>query len=107
MVKILAAVLDDGLAVVESACAEALADNVHSADVVLNILARRRDPPPPLTIATPDALKLQCAPAAEHRRARPGCATPASSARARYLEQMYRLKGALLDAKPGSRFRAD
>jgi len=34
---------------------EALADNVHSTDVILNILARRRDPAPPLTIATPDA----------------------------------------------------
>ncbi|MCW2286692.1 transposase [Rhodoblastus acidophilus] len=68
MVKILAAALDDGLTAVEAACAEALADNVHSADVVLNILARRRDPPPPLTIATPDALKLQCAPVADCAR---------------------------------------
>src|SRR5690242_21561651 len=44
MVKILSAVLMDGLAAVEAACAEALAGGVHSADVVLNILARRRDP---------------------------------------------------------------
>src|ERR1700736_951721 len=42
MVKILSAVLTDGLAAVEAACAEALAGGVHSADVVLNILARRR-----------------------------------------------------------------
>jgi hypothetical protein len=68
MVKILAAALDDGLVAVEAACAEALADNVHSADVILNILARRRDPPPPLTIATPDALKLQRAPVADCAR---------------------------------------
>ncbi len=68
MVKILAAALDDGLAAVESACAEALADNVYSADVILNILARRRDPPPPLTIATPDALKLQRPPEADCAR---------------------------------------
>jgi Integrase core domain len=42
MVKILAAVLSDGLPAVEAACAEALAEGVHSADVILNILARRR-----------------------------------------------------------------
>jgi hypothetical protein len=53
MVKILSAVLTDGLAAVEAACAEALAGGVHSADVVLNILARRRDPGPVATILTP------------------------------------------------------
>ena len=68
MVKILAAVLDDGLATVEAACAEALDQGVHSADVVLNILARRRDPGPPLTILTPDALKLKQAPLADCAR---------------------------------------
>jgi hypothetical protein len=46
------------LAAVEAACAEALADGVHSADVVLNILSRRRDPGPVATILTPDALRL-------------------------------------------------
>jgi hypothetical protein len=45
MVKVLAAVLEDGLTAVEAACAEALAQGVHSADVILNILARRREPP--------------------------------------------------------------
>ena len=45
MVKILAAVLTDGLPAVEAACGQALAEGVHSADVILNILARRRDPP--------------------------------------------------------------
>ena len=44
MVKVLSAVLTDGLAAVEAACAEALADGVHSADVVLNILARQPRP---------------------------------------------------------------
>ncbi len=44
MVEILAAVLTDGLPAVEAACAEALDQGVHSADVILNILARRRDP---------------------------------------------------------------
>ena len=45
IVDILAAVLTDGLAAVEVACTEALAHGVHSADVVLNILARQLNPP--------------------------------------------------------------
>ena len=46
IVKILAAVLEDGLEAVEAACAEALACGACSADVVLNILgtASRRRP---------------------------------------------------------------
>ncbi|WP_292528289.1 IS21 family transposase [Methylocystis sp.] len=68
MVKILAAVLDDGLPAVETACAEALEQGVHSADVILNILARRRDPGPPLTILTPDALQLEHVPLADCAR---------------------------------------
>ncbi len=64
VVDILGAILTDGLDAVEAACAEALSHNVHSAGVVLNILARHREPPPPLTIATPDALKLDCEPQA-------------------------------------------
>ncbi|MCI0466350.1 MAG: IS21 family transposase [Beijerinckiaceae bacterium] len=68
MVKILAAVLDDGLPTVEAACAEALEQGVYSADVILNILARRRDPGPPLTILTPDALKLRRVPLADCAR---------------------------------------
>lgn len=68
MVKILAAVLDDGLPAVEAACAEAMDQGVHSADVILNILARRRDPGPPLTILTPDALKLRHTPLADCAR---------------------------------------
>jgi len=68
MVKILSAVLTDGLAVVEAACAEALAGGVHSADIVLNILARRRDPGPVATILTPDALQLRHAPIADCAR---------------------------------------
>jgi hypothetical protein len=47
------------LAAVEAACAEALADGVHSADVVLNIQSRHRDPGPAATILTPDALRLR------------------------------------------------
>jgi hypothetical protein len=68
MVDILAAVLTDGLPAVETACAEAIAHGVHSADVVLNILARQRDPGPPATILTPAALTLRHAPIADCAR---------------------------------------
>ena len=68
MVKILSAVLTDGLATVEAACAEGLAGGVHSADVILNILARRRDAGPAATILTPEALRLQHAPIADCAR---------------------------------------
>ena len=44
---------------VEAACGEALRDGVHSADVILNILARRREPAAPITIMTPEALRLR------------------------------------------------
>ena len=59
MVDILTAVLTDGLSAVEAACAEAINHGVHSADVVLNILARQREPGPPETILTPAALMLR------------------------------------------------
>jgi transposase len=68
MVKVLAAVLTDGLPAVEAACAEALSEGVHSADVILNILARRKDPDPSPTILTPEALKLRHAPVADCAR---------------------------------------
>jgi hypothetical protein len=68
MVKILAAVLTDGLPAVEAACAQALAEGVHSADVVLNILARRSDPGPAPPIHTPVALSLRHAPVADCAR---------------------------------------
>jgi len=68
MVKILAAVLSDGLPAVEAACHQALSEGVHSADVVINILARQRDPGPAATILTPDALRLRHAPVADCAR---------------------------------------
>ena len=68
MVKILAAVLSDGLPAVEAACAQALAEGVHSADVVLNILARQRDPGPAAPIHTPAALRLRHSPVADCAR---------------------------------------
>src|SRR5271154_4691166 len=67
-VKILAAVLSGGRPAVEAACAQALAEGVHSADVVLNILARRRDPGPAPPIHTPAALSLRHAPVADCAR---------------------------------------
>jgi transposase len=68
MVKVLASVLTDGLASVDAACAEALGQGVHSADVIINILARRKDPGPPVTIMTPSALQLHHAPIADCAR---------------------------------------
>jgi hypothetical protein len=51
-----------------AACVQALAEGVHSADVVINILARQRDPGPAATIHTPDALLLRHAPVADCAR---------------------------------------
>lgn len=68
MVGILAAVTSDGLEAVEAACAEALAAGPVSRDVVLNILTRQRQPAPPLTIVTPDALRLRHEPRADCAR---------------------------------------
>ena len=68
MVEILTAVLADGLAAVEVACAEALAGGACSADVVLNILNRRRQPAAPAPIETPESLRLRFEPVADCAR---------------------------------------
>ena len=68
MVDILSVVLTDGLTAVEAACDEALAQGVHSADVVLNILARQRDPEPPESIRTPASLQLRHMPVSDCAR---------------------------------------
>ncbi len=68
MVSILTTVLSDGLPAVEAACQEALREGVHSADVVINILARQREPAPAASISTPEALRLQHAPVADCTR---------------------------------------
>ena len=68
MVTILTAVLSDGLAAVEAACQEALREGVHSADVIVNILARQREPTAVITVITSDALKLRHEPAADCAR---------------------------------------
>lgn len=64
-VKVPAAVLDHGLAAVEAACAEALEAGIASGDVILTVLARRRQPPMPPSITTPAALRLVVEPVAD------------------------------------------
>jgi hypothetical protein len=64
-VKVLAAVPDHGLAAVEAACIEALAAGIASGDVILTVLARQREPVPPPSITTPDALRLKHEPTAD------------------------------------------
>jgi transposase len=68
MVTILTAVLSDGLPAVEAACLEALREGVHSADVILNILARQREATIAITMTTPEALRLRHEPAADCAR---------------------------------------
>jgi hypothetical protein len=68
MVTILTAVLRDGLPAVEAACLEALREGVHSADVILNILARQREPATAVTMMTSEALRLRHEPAADCAR---------------------------------------
>ena len=68
MVDILAAVLMDGLAAVDAACAEALAGGACSADVVLNILNRGRQPRALEPIMTPESLRLRHEPVADCAR---------------------------------------
>jgi hypothetical protein len=65
MVKIFAAVLTDGLAAVDAACAETLDAGIASADVILNALARRQQPAPPPPIQTPERLTLAQPPLAD------------------------------------------
>jgi hypothetical protein len=68
MVGILTAITSDGVDAVEAACAEALVGGPVSCDVVLNILTRQRQPPAPLNIVTPDALRLRHEPRADCAR---------------------------------------
>ena len=67
-VKILARVPEDGIAAVADACAEALEAGIANGDVVMAILARKRQPPIPPSITTPDALKLKAEPIADCAR---------------------------------------
>lgn len=67
-VRVLAAVLDDGLDAVDQAVQEALDAGVASDEVILNILARRREPPRPEAITTSQALALSHPPIADCAR---------------------------------------
>lgn len=67
-VRVLAMALVDGVDAVEAAIDEALGADVASDEVILNILARGREPPTPETIATPDALALIHPPLADCAR---------------------------------------
>ena len=68
MVKVLSAVLTDGLAAVDAACAECLVADIASADVILNVLARRQQPETPADIQTPERLMLNRPPLADCAR---------------------------------------
>ena len=46
-------------------CAEALEAGIASGDVILTVLARRRQPVAPPSITTPDALRLKIEPTAD------------------------------------------
>ncbi|HKU08242.1 MAG TPA: IS21 family transposase [Bradyrhizobium sp.] len=67
-VRVLAAVLTDGLELVEAAVRDALATGTASDDLILNILARRREPPRPLTIVTSEDNALRHPPIADCAR---------------------------------------
>jgi transposase len=64
-VKVLASVLDHGLAAVEAACIEALAAGIANGDVILTVLARQRQPPPMPSVITPAVLQLKIEPLAD------------------------------------------
>src|SRR5690606_33992686 len=68
MVSVLTCVLTDGIGAVEAACQEALDQGVSSADIILNILARSRDPAPCEVLSIPQALKLAHEPIADCAR---------------------------------------
>jgi len=67
-VRVLAMVLTDGLEAVEAAVGETLEAGTASDDVVLNILARRREPPQPPTLSVSEVLALVHAPIADCAR---------------------------------------
>jgi transposase len=80
-VAVLACVPREGIEAVADACREALAAGTASADVVLNILARRHEPPRPEAIVVPPALALAVPPAADcarYDRLRPSCLAAAT-----------------------------
>lgn len=71
-------VLTDGMDTVEAAVAEALEAGTASDDVVLNILARRREPPQPPALSVCDVLALRHTPIADCARLTTSCEAPCS-----------------------------
>ncbi len=67
-VRVLAAVLSDGLEEVEAGVREALDAGAASDEVILNILSRRREPPRPAPIVTPEDMALMHPPVANCAR---------------------------------------
>ena len=67
-VRVLSMVLSDGLDAVEDAAREALEGGAASDDVILNILARHREPPRPAAITPAVALALAHPPVADCAR---------------------------------------
>jgi hypothetical protein len=65
---VLAPVLDDGLEAADEAVREALDAGVSSDELILSILARRREPPRSAGIITSEALKLRHPPIADCAR---------------------------------------
>ena len=59
---------EDRLDAVADACAEALQAGIANGDVVVAILARKKQPPAPPSITTPEALKLRTEPIADCAR---------------------------------------
>ena len=80
-VRVLAAVLSDGLDAVEGAVREALDAGAVSDEVILNILSRRREPPRPASIVTSEDLTLMHPPIANCARYDSLRGTPCSGMR--------------------------
>lgn len=68
MVSLLSCVLTDGLMAVENATQEAIEQGIFSADVIINILTRSRDPAPQETFMPPQTLRLIHEPVADCAR---------------------------------------
>lgn len=68
IVSILKYVGLDRLPAVKAACQETLDQGIFSAAVIINILARKRDPQPAAILSIPDALRLTHEPLANYAR---------------------------------------
>jgi hypothetical protein len=91
MVAILAAVFTDGLPSVEAAYGQAMSEGVHSSDVIVNILARQRDPGPAAPVFTPRCAEAPARAASRLRTIR-AAQEGMNMERAEVLEMMGELK---------------